>query len=115
MTAPPTPPRPFPDLPDDAFEALVDLVDRNLPIDDRELELATLERRWPTHVRSLRRAFDGTHSQATSRNPAASHFDDDEHVRSRSVRIASCNASGAAEWASSTLPNSRSPCAAVSH
>ncbi|MBK8979472.1 MAG: protein kinase [Planctomycetes bacterium] len=49
----------YPELPTELFGALVDLVDRELSIAERELELAAIERRFPGRERAVRRAFEG--------------------------------------------------------
>ncbi|MBK8979482.1 MAG: protein kinase [Planctomycetes bacterium] len=49
----------YPELPSELFGALVDLVDRELSIAERELELAAIERRFAGHARAVRRAFEG--------------------------------------------------------
>ncbi|MBK8979471.1 MAG: SUMF1/EgtB/PvdO family nonheme iron enzyme [Planctomycetes bacterium] len=48
-----------PELPAELIGALADLRNRGLPIAERELELAAIERRFPGHDRAVRRAFEG--------------------------------------------------------
>ncbi|MBK8977882.1 MAG: SUMF1/EgtB/PvdO family nonheme iron enzyme [Planctomycetes bacterium] len=64
------------ELPDDVFQALVGLLDREISIAERELELAALERRWPDHAAALRRAFDLMLRDARGTVPSICDLDD---------------------------------------